>query len=64
MKNGLSSNKLILGIPLYGKGFILANTLNNYIGAPALGPTTKSVYANESGIVPYYEVYILKMKIF
>ncbi|KZC06560.1 putative chitinase 3, partial [Dufourea novaeangliae] len=56
LSQGASPNKLILGIPSYGRSFTLANAGNNGIGAPAVGPGTVGPYTREAGMLGYNEI--------
>ncbi|XP_031274642.1 putative cysteine-rich receptor-like protein kinase 20 [Pistacia vera] len=51
MDGGLSANKLVLGLPLYGYAWKLVNPEDNSIGAPATGPGIK-----KSGFLSYKDI--------
>lgn len=53
---GLQSNKLILGVPAYGRVFQLASRNNTMVGAPFVGPGNKGPYTNEAATIGYNEV--------
>ena len=52
IKSGASKNKLILGIPTYGKCFGLENSVYHTTGSPTIGPY-KSFPCNKESFVPY-----------
>ena len=56
MKNGCPPEKLILGVPFYGRAFTLSNSKNNGIGAPASGPSSSGPYTQEGGYLGYNEI--------
>lgn len=56
LKSGLDSDKLVMGIPFYGTGYVLEDKNVNAVGSPSKGPSSKSIYINESGVIPYFEV--------
>ncbi|XP_031274538.1 cysteine-rich receptor-like protein kinase 11 [Pistacia vera] len=51
MNGGLSANKLVLGLPLFGYAWKLVNPEDNGIGAPATGPGIK-----KSGFLSYKDI--------
>lgn len=55
LSQGAPKEKLIMGIPLYGRSFTLANAQENYVGAPANGPGTAGPYSREPGVLGYNE---------
>jgi chitinase len=55
---GCSKDKIIVGIPTYGRGFQLADANNNGWGAPATGPCPAGQWTREAGFYSYYEVSI------
>lgn len=55
LSQGAPKEKLILGIPLYGRSFTLANTNSADIGAPTNGPGIAGEYSREPGVLGYNE---------
>lgn len=55
MRRGVPANKLLLGIPAFGKSFTLASSETG-IGVPILGPGLPGRFTKEEGILAYYEV--------
>uniref|UniRef100_H9GTR5 GH18 domain-containing protein n=1 Tax=Anolis carolinensis TaxID=28377 RepID=H9GTR5_ANOCA len=53
--NGAPPEKIILGIPLYGRSFTLSSSQTG-LNAPASGPGTAGIYTREAGFLSYYEV--------
>jgi len=53
---GAPNNKIVLGLPLYGRCFQLADAAQNGIGAPVLGPCTAGTWTREAGALSYYEI--------
>ncbi|XP_055626833.1 chitinase-3-like protein 1 [Toxorhynchites rutilus septentrionalis] len=56
LSQGAPKEKLVMGIPLYGRSFTLANAGNNFIGAPASGPGIAGPYSRELGVMGYNEL--------
>jgi len=54
--NGAPKNKLVIGMPTYGRSFTLADPGNNGMGAPASGAGPPGTYTREEGFYAYYEV--------
>ncbi|GLH07680.1 Probable chitinase 10, partial [Gryllus bimaculatus] len=56
MKRGASPEKLVLGIPTYGRSYTLFNPLATDLGAPADGPGEQGASTREKGYLAYYEI--------
>lgn len=56
LEAGAEREKLVLGIPTYGRSFTLFNPESNAIGAPADGPGEQGDATREKGYLAYYEV--------
>ncbi|KAG5337146.1 CH3L1 protein, partial [Acromyrmex heyeri] len=56
LNQGCPPEKLILGVPFYGRAFTLSNSKNNGIGAPASGPSLSGPYTQEGGYLGYNEI--------
>lgn len=55
LQKGAPANKLILGMPTYGRSFTLASS-DSGVGAPATGPGAPGPFTKEAGVLSYYEV--------
>ncbi|XP_062544538.1 chitinase-3-like protein 1 [Armigeres subalbatus] len=55
LSHGAPKEKLILGVPLYGRSFTLANAVENSVGAPVNGPGIAGPYSREPGVMGYNE---------
>lgn len=51
MGQGVPSDKLILGVPFYGRVFTLADPGSNGVGAPIAGENTALAYSDICGRV-------------
>lgn len=56
LHKGASKDKLIMGMPAYGRGFRLSNAANNGFGAPVSGPGPAGPYTREAGSLGYNEI--------
>lgn len=56
LENGADPEKLVLGIPTYGRSYTLFNADAVEIGSPADGPGEQGVATREKGYLAYYEV--------
>ncbi|KAM6217320.1 chitinase-3-like protein 1 [Rhynchocyon petersi] len=55
LRMGAPANKLVMGIPTFGKSFTLASA-NSGIGAPTSGPGIAGRFTKEEGTLAYYEI--------
>ncbi|XP_051854098.1 chitinase-3-like protein 2 isoform X1 [Antechinus flavipes] len=54
---GMPGEKIIMGIPMYGRSFTLSTPASNSgVGAPANGAGTPGQFTAENGFLAYYEV--------
>lgn len=53
---GMPANKIVVGIPCYGKSFTLQNPNQNGINAPASGPGHAGEFTKAEGTLAYYEI--------
>lgn len=56
MKQGAPKEKLMIGMPTYGRSFTLVDPAKFDIGAPASDGGTPGKYTSEAGFMAYYEV--------
>ncbi|RZB39353.1 mucin-22, partial [Asbolus verrucosus] len=56
LEMGADPNKLVMGIPTYGRSYTLFNPDANEIGAPADGPGDMGDATRENGYLAYYEI--------
>ncbi|XP_015594961.1 chitotriosidase-1 [Cephus cinctus] len=57
LKSGAPASKLVLGLPLYGKTFTLADASKTTPGSPSAGPGRAGPYTREAGSLGYNEIY-------
>lgn len=60
LENGADRDKLVLGIPTYGRSYSLFNPDATEIGAPADGPGEQGDATREKGYLAYYEVSLFR----
>ncbi|KAM6168280.1 oviduct-specific glycoprotein [Erethizon dorsatum] len=53
---GAPSEKLIMGLPTYGRTFRLLKASKNGLQAAAMGPASPGKYTKQAGFLAYYEV--------
>nr|AAA61639.1 venom chitinase [Chelonus sp.] len=56
LQNGVPKEKLVVGVPAYGKSFTLSNPSNKGLGAPVSGAGTAGPYTGENGLLGYNEI--------
>ncbi|XP_017772020.1 PREDICTED: probable chitinase 3 [Nicrophorus vespilloides] len=56
VKLGAPKEKLIIGMPTYGRTFTLSNLSRYKVNSPASGGGKEGTYTKESGFLAYYEV--------
>lgn len=56
LKKGASPDKLVIGIPTYGRAYKLANPEDSQLGSVADGPAEAGKATKEKGYLAYYEV--------
>ncbi|XP_043485682.1 chitotriosidase-1 [Polistes fuscatus] len=56
LDQGAPPEKLIVGVPFYGRSFSLQNAQNNKVGAPTTGPGMAGEYTREPGMLGYNEI--------
>ncbi|KAI5637311.1 glycosyl hydrolases family 18 domain-containing protein [Phthorimaea operculella] len=56
LENGADRDKLVLGIPTYGRSYTLFNKDATEIGSPADGPGEQGDATREKGYLAYYEI--------
>ncbi|XP_065561191.1 LOW QUALITY PROTEIN: probable chitinase 10 [Artemia franciscana] len=55
-QKGAASNKLTMGVPLYGQAFTLADKNVNGLNAKATGAGSAGQYTRQAGFLAYYEI--------
>ncbi|KAK2580185.1 hypothetical protein KPH14_012451 [Odynerus spinipes] len=56
LDQGAPADKLILGVPFYGRSFTLQNPQTHDVGAPTTGPGTAGPFTREPGMLGYNEI--------
>ncbi|XP_012585477.1 PREDICTED: oviduct-specific glycoprotein [Condylura cristata] len=56
LKLGAPPRKLIMGLPAYGRTFLLSKASENGLQAAAAGPGSPGKYTNRAGFLAYFEV--------
>ena len=60
VSNGCPRNKLVVGVPTYGRTFTLADGNSHGMGAATTGPAPAGKYTGQDGFYSYYEVRVLR----
>lgn len=56
ISQGADAKKLVLGMPMYGQSFSLAEATNHGLNAPTYGGGEAGDYTRARGFLSYYEV--------
>jgi len=56
IKKGAKPEKTVLGVPLYGRSFLLSNPTMNHMGDPAKSTSFAGPYTREQGFLGYNEI--------
>ena len=56
LTNGANPNKLVIGIPSYGRSFELESINKTRPGSPTVGSGKPGSITNETGVLGYFEV--------
>lgn len=56
IEKGADPLKLIMGVPLYGQSFSLADTKNRGLNAKSYGPGEAGEFTRAGGFLAFYEV--------
>ncbi|CAF0951628.1 unnamed protein product [Adineta ricciae] len=60
LKSGAPAHKLVLGIPLFARTFLLAHADQNELRSPTIGNGTEGPYTRSAGFLSYFEVCLLQ----
>ncbi|CAF0873266.1 unnamed protein product [Brachionus calyciflorus] len=56
LTEGAKANKMVIGIPAYGRSYELTDSLDNMPGALAKGPGLPGLITDETGVLSYFEI--------
>lgn len=56
LKNGAPAHKLVLGIPLFARTFLLARAEQHELHSPTVGNGTEGQFTRSAGFLSYFEV--------
>ena len=58
LNNGAPPHKLVLGLPLFARSFLLAQSHMNELNSPTIGNGTEGPFTHSAGFLSYFEVKI------
>ncbi|CAF3788196.1 unnamed protein product [Rotaria magnacalcarata] len=61
LKNGAPAHKLVLGIPLFSRTFLLARADDHDLRSPTIGNGTEGPYTRSAGFLSYFEACVFQM---
>ncbi|CAF2370308.1 unnamed protein product [Rotaria sp. Silwood2] len=61
LKNGAPAHKLVLGIPLFARTFLLARADEHELQSPTIGNGTEGPFTRSAGFLSYFEVCLLQI---
>lgn len=64
LKNGAPAHKLVLGIPLFSRTFLLARADDHELGSPTVANGTAGPYTRSAGFLSYFEVKSIFKKVY
>lgn len=64
LKNGAPAHKLVLGVPLFARSFLLARADQNQLHSPTIGNGTQGPFTRTPGFLSFFEVIQRKIEHF
>ncbi|CAF1218883.1 unnamed protein product [Adineta ricciae] len=60
LQNGAAAHKLVLGVPLFARSFLLARSDQNDLHSPTVGNGSAGLFTRTPGFLSYFEVCLLQ----